>query len=202
MLTKFHIILFVNLLLLIIQIDLASLSTRNGQDKLSKTFSKEINEIKKEIDDWLTKVLPLDQCKIDINQPPKEVVECSNKQNLLNGSSQVFECCYKWGIVQCWFDYVNSNCYQYYNETIAKAEMNKSGMKNCESDQFGYGMVCLSSIPVWTVVLIIVGSLVVFAIIVIVITILICCCCGFFCTRLSCLSCVKCITCCCQNCNL
>lgn len=200
MLTKFHVILFVNSLLLIIKIDSASLSTRNGQDKSLKTPSnKTDDEIKKEIDDWLTIVLPLNQCKIDVNQPPKEVVECSNKLILLNGSSQVIECCYKWGVVQCWFDHVNSNCHQYYNETIAKAETNKSGMKNCQSDQFGYGMACFNNIPVWEIVLIIVGSFVTFAIIVIVIAILICCCCAFVCTRLSCLSCVKCVVCCCQN---
>lgn len=176
------IILFLALSL-VHQITSNSIKRSDYYDAESKNASTFINEA----DDWLKKVLP-NECHFDVDHPPKEIVECiNNSLTWLNQDSHKSECCFKWGVVNCWFGYVKEKCTQSYDQTIKNAFNHASDMENCKTNEFEFNMSCTRGnggiSPDWIIIIWIVGSLVVIGII------LTCFCC--FCTTLC-----SCITCC------
>lgn len=177
-------LIFVLILSLVHQITSSTIPTSN----IFQAESKDVTDFTKEANDWLIKVLP-SECSFNVDRPPENVTQCiKDKKNLwLFETSNKTECCFKWGIVDCWFDYVNLNCHQHYQETMKNAENHKSDMKNCESKEFNYKMKCEFDVShLWIIIASVVGALVVVGIIII---ICICCFCASVCSCLACCLC-------------
>lgn len=176
-------LIFVLILSLVHQITSSTIPTSNPFE----AESKNVTNYEKEANEWLNKVLP-SECNLHVDNPPDKVTKCIKEvKDWPYDTQEKTECCYKWGIVNCWFEQVRSNCSQYYDQTIKNAETDKAGMKNCERKELNYNMTCeFSNFPVWGIIAAVVGALVVVGIIII---ICICCFCASICSCLACCLC-------------
>ena len=188
-------IIFVLLLINLVKINSTSL---RRQDDFTES-SKDVTTLIKEVDEWLTKVIPVEwlNCtKYKIAQPPKDIEQCINNTiGLMSWDSRFYtnrsECCFKWDIVDCWINTgIKEHCLGYYGETMNNALINKSNMKNCESKDMEFGaMHChadLSGLAAWIIWAFVITGIILFIII------LLCVCC-FWAAIVSCFACCLCL---------